>query len=204
MKALRKTIVASLALISISISAKNYHQFDYLGLSFQQNTYANLTLAPQIELAELDRLEYKDNLSATGTKIFIGRQFNHFFAVEIGFTSFGRAIFSATEADSDIQGQFKTSAGDIRVVGTYPINQKLFLKGQLGYTSWYNETTFLVDEGAASYVTKEKKSKGGDLLTGLGIGYGFNKQVAVSFDIEKTEINKIKTDNLGLSLLLRF
>ncbi|MBE0365534.1 hypothetical protein PULV_b0126 [Pseudoalteromonas ulvae UL12] len=42
------------------------------------------------------------------------------------------------------------------------------------------------------------------LLSGIGLGYGFNKTVAISLDLEKTEIADISTQSLGLTVFLRF
>jgi hypothetical protein len=201
MTLLRNIIFLSLFLTPITVHS---YQFDYVGLSLHEHKYTHLSFAPQIELAELARLEYNDSLAEMGTRFFIGRQFNNYVGLEVGFTSFGRANFTAIENESVIEGEFKTSAADIRVVGTYPINRSLFLKAQLGFTSWDNDVAFLVEDDASSYSTEKTSNQGSDLLAGVGIGYGFNRLVAISFDIEKTEINKIKTDNLGLSLLLRF
>jgi hypothetical protein len=42
------------------------------------------------------------------------------------------------------------------------------------------------------------------LLTGLGLGYGFNKVLAVSIDFERTKIANISTQSLGLSVFFQF
>jgi hypothetical protein len=204
MKLLCKTFILTFTFFSFICSAIGSGQFNYAGVTVLNNSYDELDLSPQIEASQLSTLEYEDNLSDEGFRIIWGHQFNNYIAFEVGFTSFGTASFTATDNETDIKGEFSTTAGDIRAVGTYPINNSLFLKAQVGLVSWDNETDTLVDNGSAVFDTEKQTNKGNSLLTGVGIGYGFNRNVAVAFDFEKTEIDKITTENLGLSLLLRF
>ncbi len=212
MKLLCKTTIGVLIFISLNVIAKNANQFNYIGINFQNNSYENLNFTPGIDTTQLSPIKYDENSSETGWRGFVGHQFNRYIAVEAGLTSFGKASFTIAEEQTDSNGkitintiqngEFKTLAGDIRAVGTYPINNSLFLRAQIGVLAWDNEFTYLVDtEG----LTAQKDSdKGVSLLTGVGIAYGFNDLVAISLDYEKTEIAKITTQSLGVSLLVRF
>ena len=213
MKLLCKTVIGILGVISFNTIAKNANQFNYIGISSQDNSYENLNFSPEIDTAQLLPIKYNKNSSETGWRGFVGHQFNRYIAVEAGLTSFGKASFSITEEITDSNGkttintiqngEFKTLAGDIRAVATYPINNSLFVKAQIGVLAWDNEFTFLVHD-LEEYTVQKKSDKGVSLLTGVGIAYGFNDLVAISLDFEKTEIAKITTQSLGLSLLVRF
>lgn len=100
-------------------------------------------------------------------------------------------------------GDFETLAGDIRIVGTYPLSDSLFLKAHIGALAWDNEFSVLAQNNEELLVQKTSDS-GVSLLTGVGLGYGINKAVAVSLDFEKTEIADISTQSLGVSLFIRF
>ncbi len=213
MKLLCKTVIGILGVISFNAIAKNANQFNYIGINFQDNSYEDLNFTPEIDTAQLSPIKYNENSSKTGWRGFFGHQFNRYIAVEAGLTSFGKASFSITEELTDSSGkttintiqngEFKTLAGDIRAVGTYPINNSLFVKAQIGVLAWDNEFTFLVSD-IEEFAVQKKSDKGVSLLTGIGIAYGFNDLVAISLDFEKTEIAKITTQSLGVSLLVRF
>lgn len=212
MKLLCKTTIGVLIFISLNVIAKNANQFNYIGINFQNNSYENLNFTPGVDTTQLSPIKYDENSSEIGWRGFVGHQFNRYIAVEAGLTSFGKASFTIAEEQTDSNGkiaintiqngEFKTLACDIRAVGTYPISNSLFLRAQIGVLAWDNEFTYLVDtEG----LTAQKDSdKGVSLLTGVGIAYGFNDLVAISLDYEKTEIAKITTQSLGVSLLVRF
>jgi len=213
MKLLCKTTIGVLGFISLNVIAKNANQFNYIGINFQNNSYENLNFTPGIDTTQLSPIKYDENSSETGWRGFVGHQFNRYIAVEAGLTSFGKANFTITEEQTDSNGkitintiqngEFKTLAGDIRAVGTYPINNSLFVRAQIGVLAWDNEFTYLVND--IEGLTAQKDSdKGVSLLTGVGIAYGFNDLVAISLDYEKTEIAKITTQSLGVSLLVRF
>jgi hypothetical protein len=213
MKLFRKIIIVSLSFISINAVANNANQFDYLGISFQNHSYDSLHFSPNIDTAGLAPLVYQANSSATGFRGFIGHQFNRYIAVEAGVTSFGKAKFSLIEKGKDTDGKsidttlhngdFKTLAGDIRIIGTFPLSDSLFVKAHLGALAWDNELTILA-QGAEDLLLEKRSETGMSLLTGLGLGYGFNKVLAVSIDFERTKIANISTQSLGLSVFFQF
>lgn len=212
MKLLRTSIIAVLGLSIFSAVAADRNQFTYTGLSYQHHSYDNLNFSPGIDVSELAS-QYNDSTSETGWRGFIGYQFNRYMAIEAGVTSFGKASFSITEEVTDANGKstfntlhsgsFKTIAGDVRAIATYPINDNLFLKAQVGALLWDNEFTSLA--GTLDDLSTVKQTDNGvSLLAGAGIGYGFNNVFAITFDFEQTEIAEITTQNLALSLLVRF
>ncbi|MFT5756207.1 MAG: hypothetical protein ACI9LM_000919 [Alteromonadaceae bacterium] len=213
MKLFREIIIGSLSFISLNAVANNANQFDYLGISFQNHSYDSLNFSPGIDTVGLAPLIYQTNSSAIGFRGFFGHQFNRYIAVEAGITSFGKANFSLVKKEKDSNGKlkdktvhkgnFETLAGDIRIVGTYPISDSLFLKAHIGALAWNNELTVLAQSKEELVVQKTSES-GVSLLTGVGLGYGINKVVAVSLDFEKTEIANISSQNLGLSIFVRF
>lgn len=212
MELFSKIIIVSLSLISINAAASNKNEFDYFGISLQNNSYDSVDFNPGVDTAELIPLVYEKESSAIGFRGFFGHQFNRYIAVEAGVTSFGSASFSLIKkeegADGKIKnktvhsGDFETLAGDIRIVGTYPLSDSLFLKAHVGALAWDNEFSILAQNNEELLVQKTSDS-GVSLLTGVGLGYGINNVVAISLDFEKTEIADISTQSLGVSIFIR-
>jgi len=213
MKLLCKTAICVLSFVSLNTAAKNANQFSYIGINFQKNSYDDLNLSPNIDTTQLTPLKYDEKTSESGYRGLVGYQFNRYIAVETGITSFGKASFSLEEDQTDTNGnitqktiqggEFSTLAADIRAIGTYPINNSLFIKAQVGILAWNNDMSILV-EGVEGFSTQKESDSGVSLLTGLGVGYGFNDSMAITFDFERTEIAEITTKILGVSLLVRF
>lgn len=213
MKFLCKTLIGALSFISINAIANSSNKFDYIGLSYQSNSYNNLNFAPNIDTSKLAPLKYTADSSGTGLRGFLGHQFNTYIAVETGISYYGKAEFSVIETttNSDAtttnktihQGDFSSLTGDFRVIGTYPVSDSLFLKAHVGALLWDSKLSVLVQTPGKLMVNKVSSS-GVSLLTGVGIGYGFSKTIAISLDFERTEIAEITSQNLSLSFLIRF
>ena len=213
MKMFKQTLIGALSCLSMNTMASTPNSFDYFGISFQQNSYDNLNFSPSINTSELAPLIYNDSSSAQGTRVFLGHQFNRYIAVEAGISSLGKGAFSLTQKETDAdgnieetniqKGNFKTLAGDLRFVGTYPLSDHIFLKAFIGAYIWDNELTVLAQSNDI-LITEKTSESDISLLTGLGIGYGFNDAVAISIDFENTEIAQITTQNIGVSLFIRF
>ncbi len=207
-----KTIIGLAGLCSLQVLANNNNQFDYIGLNIQKSSYQNLHFSPELNPVALAPLTYNENLSGTGLRGFIGHQFNRFVAIEAGLSTYGKADFRVNQEVTDsagklayetrFKGGFETSAGDLRVVGTYPISDSFYLKANLGVLIWNNELTTLAGSTAAPE-TKKTSDNGISVIAGLGVGYGFNNKVAITLDFEKTKIAGINTQNLGLALIVR-
>lgn len=205
-----KTLLCTFAFSSFNITA---NQFDYLGVTFQNNDYDDLNFSPLIDTASLTPLKFDSDSSSTGYRIFIGHHFNNYIAIEAGMATFGKASFSVVEesiasngkSKTEVihNGDFKTLTGDIRVIITYPLTETFFFKGYLGGLLWNNEFSFLSNKN--EIIETEKVSDTGiSLIKGVGLGYGFNDNVAVSLDIESTRVANITVNNLAFSLLFQF
>lgn len=178
MELLSKFLISILSFFSVNAMASNPNSFDYFGISFQQNSYDNLNFSPDTNTSKLVPLIYNTRSSAQGTQVFLGHQFNRHIAIKSGVTSLGEATFSVTQKETDDdgnteettvqRGSFKTLAGDLRIVGTYPLNDYIFLKAHVGAYIWDNEFTFLAQSN--DVLTTDKTNESGiSLLTGLGM-----------------------------------
>ena len=193
MKLFSNIIIGCLSVISINAVANDPNQFNYVGISFQNNDYDDLNFSPSVDTAALAPLIYKADSSESGFRGFVGHQFNRYVAIEAGVSSFGKAGFSVIKQTKDSKnnlknetlhsGKFKTLAGDVRIIGTYPLGDNLFVKAHIGALVWNNEFNNLI-QNTEKLLVEKKSDTGVSLVTGLGLGYGFNNKVAISLDFE--------------------
>ena len=213
MQLLSKTLISILSFFSVNTMASNPNSFDYFGLSFQQNSYDDLNFLPGINASELAPLIYNDSSSGKGNRLFLGHQFNRYIAIESGVTSLGKAKFSVIQEETDDDGNtekttvqsgsFKTIAGDLGIVGTLPVSDHMFLKAHIGAYLWDNEFTVL-SRSNDLFITEKTSESDVSLLTGLGIGYGFNDAIAISLDFKRTKIAELTNQNINLSIFMKF
>ena len=204
-------MISTFIFLSSNATARNLDQFDYFGLSIQNNNYDNIDFFPKVNTSELSPLLYKSSSSAIGYRVFIGHQFNRYIGVESGISSLGKGEFSVTqqEENSDgvterttvYNGKFKTLTGDIRIIGTFPLSKSVFIKAHAGALLWDNDFTFLSGE-INNLELKQQNDTDISLLTGIGIACSLNNNIAFSLDLENIKIANITTHNLNLSLLI--
>lgn len=213
MKPLAYFLLAVVSVFSLSSHAKNHNQFGYYGLSLQQQTYKSLDFKHSVADENLGEYKYKSSDSGFGGRVLVGFQFNRFVAIEGGVSRFAVADFNVTEQSTDSKGkktsttkhkgEFETLAADLRLVGTLPINDTLFLKAQVGMVGWDNKMEQLIYQGS-TLATQKIDDRGTSLVSGLGVGYGISKSMALTLDYEKTKVAEIDVDTLSVSLLFRF
>jgi hypothetical protein len=206
MKNYYRVLVVMLSSLSLDVAASYTNEFGYLGASHQTFDYSELDFSPEIDTSQLTTSVYNAGSSSTGTRLYLGYQFNRFIAAEVGFTSFSNARFTVKEESTSTvlqSGKFKTVGADIRAIGTYPFTDNLFLKAHIGALLWDNEFTFLSGT-TTDLSTEDDNTTGISLLTGLGLGYGLNDIFAISLDFETTEIADVSTKSLAVSIVARF
>lgn len=212
MFSLSRVLLITIATSSFSAFANSHNTFDYMGLSVQNDIYTDLNFAPSLESGDISPLALKANTTAKGARGFIGHHFNRFLALEAGVTSYGTANFSVTDPNAETsskvkkkvlyKGEFKTLASDIRIIGTYSLTEKLFVKTHLGALVWNNELTNLAKNQDGLFLQNKTKT-GASVLAGFGIGYGFSNKLAMGLDFETTNINDVTTRSIRLSLSTR-
>lgn len=203
-------VLFMLGLVTFDGHAEKVNPFNYYGVALQSNSYDGIDFLPQFDTADLAPLSFSKNTSGQGFRGFVGHHFNQYVAIEGGFSSLGKAKFTvtdkagATTTNTTVhKGDFSTFTADVRGVFTYPLNPKIFLKAHVGALVWTNKFEYLTGSGNTPVLKKDSDS-GVSVLAGVGLGYGFNKKVAMSVDFEQTEIADITTKTLGVSLSIRF
>lgn len=207
-------LLASALCWSHGVQAKSNtrDQFDYFAVSLNKPSYDQLDFTPNLEATDLEPLKEEVEKEKFGTRLFYGYQFNRFFAVEAGFNYFGKSSFKlyteTTSAQNVVtkktqhKGSFSSLGADVRLIGTLPLTNNLYLKGSVGALAWSSDKEFIT-KGTDEFVINEESESGVSMVSGLSLAYGIRKSVAVSLDYEKTEIAGIDTSNIGLSVTFR-
>jgi hypothetical protein len=213
MKSLMYGVLLMLSFVAFDGHAKKVNPFNYYGVALQNNSYDAIEFTPTFDPAALAPLSFIKKTSGQGIRAFVGHHFNQYAAVEGGLSSLGKAKFLVANKQTDAagkitsttvhQGDFSTLAADIRGVFTYSLSSKIFLKAHLGALVWDSKLESLAGTSDAPTISKSSDS-GISLLSGVGLGYGFNKKVAMSVDYEQSEVFNITTKTLGVSLSIRF
>ncbi len=213
MKSLIYGVLLMLIFAAFDGHAETVNPFNYYGVALQNNSYDAIKFSPKFDSAALAPLSFTKKTSGQGVRAFVGHHFNQYIAVEGGFSSLGKAKFLVANKQTDAagkttsttvyKGDFSTLAADVRGVFTYPVNAKVFLKAHLGALVWDSKLESLAGTSDAPTISKSSDS-GVSLLAGVGLGYGFNKKVAMSLDYEQSEVFNITTKTLGVSVSIRF
>jgi len=151
----------------------------------------------------------------TGYKIFAGYRFNQNFAVEGGWTDFGK--FSTTQTFSapagSVGASFKASGWHVDAVGIWPLQNNFSLFGKLG--GIYTEMkTSLSTSGSITFTpgaqTSAKKSEF-NLKYGLGAQYDINQSIGIRAEWERASkvgdansTGEADIDLLSVGLVYRF
>ncbi len=212
MKLLSKLLVASMLFVVANVDASHRDEFDYIALSINKASFEEFDFTPDLDFSSIDSFGETIGSSKLAGRLFYGYQFNQFLALEAGFDYFSGKDFSVFEETSAANnskvktniytGGFKAFGGDLRVVGTYPVTNNFYIKTNVGALAWSSEVD-TVSREVNGLVATTNEENGISLIAGLGLAYGIEKLVAISLDVETTEIADIRITNLGVSFTFR-
>lgn len=207
------TIFALLALLTIATAAASSRdKFDYIALSVHKGSVKDFDFSPTLDFSTIESFGEKAESSKLSGRLFYGHQFNQYLALEAGLNRFlakDYTVFEQTLGANNAlvtkniyTGGFSAFGGDLRVVGTYPVTNNFYLKTNVGALAWRSEIDRVSRQNTGLVATKNEES-GVALIAGLGLAYGIEKTVAISLDVETTEVSDIRVTNFGLSLTFR-
>ncbi len=195
-----RVVAIVLLMLAANGQAANVNSFEYFGFSVQYPRYDEADFALNLETAT----SYSIETEQPGWRFFIGHHFNKYVAIETGITYFGEAsvIQDIDDGAADFErGEFNTLSGDLRFIGTLPFGEHFFLRAQVGYLFWNNQS---IHVAGSSLLVEERTDTGNSPIAALGMGYGFSDKIALTLDYEQTEILDVATEALSLSFLIRF
>lgn len=116
--------------------------------------------------------------SKAAGKVYGGYNIDNTWAVEAGYTDFGKRSYNYTTGGA--AGGINTDAHSYYVAGkgTWPVNQQIALFGKLGVARNHNE---VLTTGTAAVSGSDNKTA---LYASVGAEYALNKNVKVSLEYE--------------------
>ena len=150
-----------------------------------------------------------DDKNGLGLKVFAGRQFNKYFAVEGGYFNLGKFGYTAnTTPSGSVNGTIKLQGLNLDAVGTLPITEKFSALGRVGVTYVQSRDTF-TGAGAATVSEGDSNKNEGNYKLGLGVQYAFTEALAMRGEWERYRVNdavgnKGDIDMLSIGLVYHF
>ncbi|SFU45804.1 OmpA-OmpF porin, OOP family [Pseudoduganella namucuonensis] len=121
-------------------------------------------------------------------KVYGGYQFDKTFALEGGYTDFGKSGYNYSVGTAN--GHIDSKSHSFYVAGkaSMPVNDQFSLNGKLGLA--YNKNTVNGSGLASSYAVGDKDRTG--LYASVGAEYAINQKVSLSLDYEHYGKNDIE------------
>lgn len=137
-----------------------------------------------------------------------GLQLNKQFALELGYTDFGKATVSGRGTlcipndacllvISTLSGELRTKATHLSLMANAPLLENLSVYGRVGVARADRSAT--VQSGNKSVSNNDKKT---DAIYGIGLSYGFTKTIEGT--VEWKALSASKADALSAGLRIRF
>ena len=122
-----------------------------------------------------------------GFKFYGGYQFNRNFAIEAGYTDFGKftshsVIISGGSGTGD--GEWKAYSLDVSALGILPVGDRFSLFGRAGLSFWNLDFTFTAMGPGGVGVASQSES-GVSPLLGIGAKFDVTPQLALRAEIER-------------------
>jgi len=128
-----------------------------------------------------------------GYKLFVGKQFNRYFAIEGGYFDLGKYSFSGvTTGNRVVQGETKFRGVNLDLVGQLPLTERFSVLGRIGGQYTRTGTDY---NGAGIAVAGNRYSSDSDFgpKAGVGLEYKFSEALAVRAEAERSRVK----DGLG-------
>jgi len=181
-------------LVSLPAQAQD-NSFYYFGLSAGQGRYkfdeasiAARALSPGFTATVLETDERAD-----AYKVFLGRQWNRYLGMEIGYFDLGRASFGAiTDPAGRLDGNMRVRGYNLDLVGTLPLGDTFALLARGGVALARTRGRFVGSEGA-TVATASRSERHTNPKYGIGLQVAFTPSVMMRIEAERYRVS----DSLG-------
>jgi OOP family OmpA-OmpF porin len=127
-----------------------------------------------------------------GFKLFGGRRFGKYFALEAGYFNLGKFGFTAhTTTGANLTGSTKLQGANLDAVGMLPITDKFSALGRVGVTYLQTKDSF------SGLNNSSPKHNGANVKYGLGVQYAFTPALAARGEWERYRVNDAVGHNDG-------
>jgi OOP family OmpA-OmpF porin len=145
-----------------------------------------------------------------GYKVFVGKKFNRYFAIEAGYFDIGTFGFQAnTSGNGTLRGETSFRGVNLDLIGHLPLTQRLSALARIG--GQYGRSTAHFTGNRLNAVTAPRPDKEEDFQAkvGLGLQYQINDAWAVRGEVERYRLrdplgNRGEMDLASISLIRAF
>jgi OmpA-OmpF porin, OOP family len=149
----------------------------------------NADLARRMSAAGLPLTGYNVDNKDVGYKLFVGKQLNKYFAVELGYFDLGEYSFEAlTTANRSLRGETDFRGVNLDLVGMLPLTQRFSLLGRAGIQYAKARTDF--NGNILNAVTNPNPPNEGRRHAKLGLGaeYKLTEALALRAEVERYRV----------------
>lgn len=125
----------------------------------------------------------------TAFRVFGGYQINRYLGMELGFFDLGKLGVSATTLPAgSLDGQLKAQGGNLDLVGTMPVTERLSVLGRVGAHYTRTRASFS-GTGAVTPLNPRPSNRETNVKLGLGLQYAFTPSVLLRGEMERYQVN---------------
>ncbi len=184
--------VAVLATMSTGAALAQSDSYNYFGISggharghLDEQRVTNAVTAPGVFTNYSLSRDPKD----VGYRMFVGRQFNRYFGMELGYFNLGKQRFDNTSTPAGtLSAQVRNQGVNLDVVGTLPVTEKFSVLGRAGVTYARTRANF-AGTGALVVTNPNPSERGANPKVGLGVQYAFSEGFIMRGEAERYRIN---------------
>lgn len=124
-----------------------------------------------------------------GYRMFLGRQFNRYLGMELGYYNLGKQRFdNSTTPNGNLSAQVRNQGVNLDVVGTLPVTEKFSVLGRAGVTYARTRANF-AGSGAVVVTNPNPSERGANPKVGIGVQYAFSEGFIMRGEAERYRIN---------------
>ncbi len=145
----------------------------------------------------------------TGYKIYFGRQFNRYLALEAGVFDLGEFGFTASTVPAGtLDGRIKLRGLNLDLVGTWPITERFSAFGRVGVNHAEAKDTF-TSTGLVRVLNPNPSKRDTNYKVGIGLQYALTEALTLRAEVERYRIddavgNKGDIDMASVGLTYHF
>jgi OmpA-OmpF porin, OOP family len=154
--------------------------FDEIGLNNRNSTTTPPNSTTSYSLAT-DRRD-------AGGKVFVGRQFNRYVGMELGYFNLGKFGWQTTTTPAGtMAGEIRAQGVNLDLLGTLPITTNLSALGRVGGTYARTRSQY-ASTGAVTVLNSTPSERKGQLKLGLGLQYAFTDNFQMRAEAEEYRV----------------
>lgn len=128
------------------------------------------------------------NLSDTAYKVYLGRQFNPYWGLELGYFDLGRFSFDSATAASRLSARYQVRGVNLDLVGSVPLGERWAATARVGAQSAKTNADY-AQMGMLLPAEWSRSNRDTNLKMGLGLQYAFSHSVILRTELERLRVN---------------